>query len=101
MKYEEVIRRMVQSCVQQGCQLAQRKTNAGVFRPLSLYYKPSSIIDHGSLMLIDDSDGVPTGFIRACPESLSGGVPYENYFSWINGRVARLPILQPLLWGAT
>lgn len=84
---------IVSACAEAGQKTAQDRANYGNTEPLYLYFKPSTADQNGRLLLVPESDRPPEGFELATGEGLKCNVPYANYWTWIQERSTRLPIL--------
>jgi hypothetical protein len=75
-----------------GQKRAFEMVRAGIMPCFYLYYRPSKDGD-GALILLDDNDAVPDGWVLATGESLKCNVPYSHYWEWVRKRSMSLPIL--------
>lgn len=62
---------------------------AGIFQPLTLYYKPATRAAHGQLFLAYNAgaDWIDTH------QQIQISLPYANYWQWIEKHSANLPII--------
>ena len=96
MNYMNELNKIVTACSEQAAKLAQDSAILGNLEPLYLYYKPSTETENGQLLMVQDSEKQPEGFILATGEGLRCNVPFAAYWQWIKEQSTRLPVLA---WG--
>lgn len=96
MYYEKQLNEIVNKCSEQAEKLAQDSAILGNLEPLYLYYKASTETEDGQLLMVQESEKQPEGFILATGEGLRCNVPFSGYWQWIKQRSTRLPVLA---WG--
>lgn len=94
MKPSDFFNDIVTACEEQAAAAVRSLTNNGIEVDMRLYYLPAAGRWNGQLLLVQNGDPVPAGFILA-PEGdrFGGSIPYASYWSWVRSHSMRLGIL--------
>jgi len=90
--WERRFEAMLQAVVESATKNVKHLTQKGLSVDMRLYYKPSSDLHDGEL-LVCSINNQPDEFILASDDPFHGGIPYDEYPRWVRRHSGKLPIL--------
>lgn len=83
---------MVSSAAQSTANTVKDLASNGINIDLRLFYLPATQTEDGKLFVCEINHE-PEGSILGSEDRFHGGIPYENYWSWLRQRIGALPLL--------